>query len=89
MLLAWRVEHDPEAVKALKPLDEPVARRIMDYLDEAALLNDPCTRAELRQGPLTGSRRYLVGDYRIVCDFIDGGFIVIALDLGHRSRIYL
>ncbi|GAA5228700.1 type II toxin-antitoxin system RelE family toxin [Paeniglutamicibacter antarcticus] len=87
--MAWRVEYDPEAVKALKQMDKPVATRIMDYLDEMAASNDPRARAKPHQGPLRGLRRYRVGDDRIVCGVIDGDFTIIALDLGHRSKIYL
>lgn len=89
MPLAWRVKYDPEAIKALKRLDKPVARRIMDYLDEVAALDDPRVRAKPLQGPLTGLWRYRVGDFRIVCDVVDEEFIIVALDLGHRSKIYL
>lgn len=87
--MAWRVEYDPEAVKALKRLDKPISKKIMDYLDEVATLEDPRVRAKPLQGPLTGLWRYRVGDFRIVCDLIDGELTIVALDLGHRSKIYL
>lgn len=86
--MAWKVEYDLEAVKALKRLDKTVAKRIMDYLDDVATLDDPRVRAKPLQGPLKGLWRYRVGDFRIVCDVIDGDFTIIALDLGHRSTIY-
>lgn len=87
--MAWRVEYDPAAVKALKRLDKTVSKKIMDYLDEVAGLEDPRVRAKPLQGPLNGLWRYRVGDFRIVCDLIDGELTIVALDLGHRSKVYL
>lgn len=87
--MAWRVEYDPAAVKALKRLDKAVAKKIMDYLDDVATLEDPRVRAKPLQGPLVGLWRYRVGDYRIVCDLIERELVIVALDLGHRSKIYL
>ena len=32
--------------------------------------------------------RYRIGDYRILCDIQDGRLIVLALNIGHRSKVY-
>jgi mRNA interferase RelE/StbE len=87
--LAWKVEYDPDAVKALKRLDKTVARRIVDYLDEVAALEDPRSRAKALTGSFGGLWRYRVGDYRIICDVISEELVIVALDLGHRSKMYL
>lgn len=87
--MAWEVRYDQEAIKALKRLDKPVSQKIMNYLDEVAALDDPRVRAKPLRGPLTGLWRYRVGDYRVICDVIDGELTIVALDLGHRSKICL
>ncbi|KSU66144.1 addiction module toxin RelE [Arthrobacter sp. NIO-1057] len=87
--MAWEVRYDQEAIKALKRLDKPVSQKIMNHLDEVAALDDPRVRAKPLQGPLTGLWRYRVGDCRVICDVIDGELTIVALDLGHRSKICL
>ncbi|RAN73530.1 addiction module toxin RelE [Bacillus sp. SRB_336] len=86
--MAWKVEYDPDAVKALQRLDKAVARRIVEYLDDVAALEDPRSRAKALTGTLGGLWRYRVGDYRIICDVISEELVIVALDLGHRSKIY-
>lgn len=85
---SWRVEFDQDAIKSLKKLDKSVASNIIDYLDDIAALDDPRARGKGLTGHLAGLWRYRVGDYRIICDLHDEELIMVALDLGHRSKIY-
>lgn len=83
--MAWTIEYDRDAVKSLKKLDKSVAANIVDYLDDIAALDDPRSRGK----GLAGLWRYRVGDYRIICDLHDEELIIVALELRHRSKIYL
>lgn len=85
MSLAWTIEYDRVALRALKKLDRPVAAKIVTYLDDVAESADP--RA-LGKGLLAGLWRYRIGDYRVICDLRDNEMIIVALDLGHRSGVY-
>lgn len=84
----WKIEFDHDAIKSLKKLDKSVASGILDYLDGIAALDDPRVRGKGLTGHLAGLWRYRVGDYRIICDLHDEELIIVALDLGHRSKIY-
>lgn len=85
----WDVRLSPRASKALAKLDRPVAKRLRNGLMRLAELEDPTTTCKPLSGPLTGLWRYRVGDYRIICDIHRADLIIIAIDLGHRSTIYL
>jgi len=87
--VSWTIQFDRDAIKALKKLDKSVRVSISDYLDGIAELDDPRTRGKGLTGHLAGLWRYRVGDYRIICDVHDDELIIVALDLGHRSRIYV
>lgn len=86
--MAWTIEYDRDAVESLKKLDKSVAANIVDYLDNIAALDDPRARGKGLTGHLVGLWRYRVGDYRIICDVHDEELIIVALELGHRSKIY-
>lgn len=89
MNLAWTVEYDRDALSALKKLDKPVAAALVNYLDEVAVLEDPRSRGKALTGNLAGLWRYRVGDYKIICDVQDDELIIVAVDLGHQSKIYV
>ncbi|ALE93759.1 addiction module toxin RelE [Arthrobacter alpinus] len=86
--MAWAVEYDRDALKALKKLDKPVAAKIINYLDDVALLEDPRTQGKALTGNLAGLWRYRIGNYRVICDLIEDQLVIVAVDLGHRSDIY-
>jgi mRNA interferase RelE/StbE len=35
-----------------------------------------------------GQWRYRIGDYRLICEIKDEELIVLALEIGHRKKIY-
>lgn len=86
--MAWTIEYDRDAVKSLKKLDKSVVATIVDYLDNVAALDDPRARGKGLTGHLAGLWRYRAGDYRVICDLHDGELVIVALEIGHRSKIY-
>lgn len=78
----------PRALKALKKMDKGTARAIRDELREIEQLDNPRSRGKALTGNLKGLWRYRVGDYRVICDVLDGELVVLAIDIGHRSEIY-
>lgn len=80
------VEYDPKALKELKKLDEPIARRIARAVAELA--DDPRPHGTR---PLTGFPelwRLRVGDYRVVYTIRNTELLVLALRIAHRSTVY-
>jgi len=84
----WTLEFDRDATKALKKLDREVARRILSALYRLTELEDPTQPCKALTGSLAGRWRLRVGDHRVILDVQRDRLVLIALDLGHRSRIY-
>ncbi len=88
--LAWQIEFDPDAVKDLKQLDQPVQVRLLAFLrDRLSPLDDPRSLGEALSGARLGSYwKYRVGDWRIVCDIQDRHIVVRVLRIGNRREVY-
>ena len=71
--------------KQLKKLDVVISKRVLDYLEQIELLDNPRSRGKALTSNLSGLWRYRVGDYRILCRIRDDkliraeGFILIHL----------
>ncbi len=81
----YRIELRPAAVRALRKLDPPTARRVHGAI--ALLASDPRPPASR---PLKGrpGRRVRVGDYRIIYTVADDVLLVVVVTLGHRREVY-
>jgi mRNA interferase RelE/StbE len=87
--LAWTIEYSDTAKDQLRKLDKPIARRIVDYMDERiAELENPRSSGKALTGPLGGLWRYRVGDYRVICEVRDGALCILVLELGNRREVY-
>jgi mRNA interferase RelE/StbE len=87
--LAWAIEYAASATAQLRKLDKPVARRILDFMDERiAPLQDPRSTGKALTGPLGGFWRYPVGDCRVICDIQDGALVVLVVQVGNRREVY-
>ena len=84
--MAWTVQLAAAAEKTLLKLDPPVARRIVKKLDDIAS-GDPRRLGEPLQGD-ERAWRYRVGDWRVICDLVDGSRIINVVRIGHRSDVY-
>ena len=83
-----RIEYTETARKQLKKLDKTMQKRILDYMDEVALLENPRSRGKALVENMRGLWRYRVGDYRVICDIQDARIIISVLKIGHRKNIY-
>ena len=86
--MAWRAELSPRALKQLRKLDKPTARRIIEYLRETASGEDPRSRGRGLTGNLAGLWRYRVGNYRIIACIEDDELLILAINIDHWARIY-
>lgn len=87
--MTWKIEYAPRAAKAMRRLDKPVARRIFDSVERLATLDDPTGSCKALTGPMAGLWRLRVGDYRVILDIRRGDVVIVALDFGHRSTVYV
>ncbi len=87
--MAWTIEYLETARRELKRLDKQTAKRIVDYMDtRIATADDPRRYGAALTGALSGSWRYRVGDYRVVCKIRDNVVCVLVLEIGHRREVY-
>ena len=87
--MAWTIDYADTAIKQLRKLDKPTARRILDYMDQRiARLENPRSTGKALTGPLGDLWRYRVGDYRVICDIQDDTFHVLVVQIGNRRDVY-
>lgn len=81
----YRIELRPAAVRALRKLDAPVARRLQAAI--ALLAEDPRPPASR---PLRGrpAWRVRVGDYRVIYTIEDDVLLIVVVTLGQRRDVY-
>ncbi len=87
--MVWKIDYSDTAKGQLRKLDKPVAKRILDYMDQRiAELENPRSTGKALTGAFGGLWRYRVGDCRVVCEIRDGELRVLVVLLGHRRDIY-
>lgn len=88
--MAWIVKIDDKALKELKRLDKPVAKRITTFLRErVATLEDPRSIGEALTGSQLGEFwKYRVGDYRLISSIEDNELRILVVKIGNRREIY-
>ena len=74
--------------KQLKKLDAAISKRVLDYLEQVELLDNPRSRGKALTSNLAGLWRYRVSDYRILCRIRDDELIIIVIEIAHRSTVY-
>lgn len=87
--MAWTISYTQSALRQLKKLDRPVARRLFDFMDtRVAGGADPRATGRALTGPVLGTFwRYRVGDDRIIRDLRDETLVVLVLELGNRKDV--
>ena len=83
-----RIEYTETARNQLKKLDKAMQKRILDYMDEVALLENPRSKGKALVENMRGLWRYRVGNYRVICEIQDSRIIISLLKIGHRKNIY-
>ena len=72
--------------KAIRRLDKPAARRLLDAI--AALAIDPRPSGSIQLKGGDGELRIRAGDYRVIYDVQDDELVVLVLRVGHRREVY-
>ena len=74
--------------KQLKKLDAAISKRVLEYLEQVELLDNPRSRGKALTSNLAGLWRYRVSDYRILCRIRDDELIITVIEIAHRSTVY-
>lgn len=84
----WQIKYTLRAQKTLSKLDHVTRERIEKYIIELCKMPDPKTKGKGLTGARAGQWRYRVGDYRVICEIQEKIFIVLILEISHRSNVY-
>ena len=82
--MSYTVQWTKTSLKQLEKLDNKIAKRIVDKVDE--ITEDPFRFVKKLQG--FDLYRLRVGDYRIITSIENNKMIISVLQVGHRSVIY-
>ena len=88
--MKYDVEYSKTAVNTIKKMDSSTSKLIRTWI-EKNLINteNPRIKGKALTGDLKGLWHYRVGDYRILAEIQDNKIVILILDIGHRSKIYL
>ena len=88
--MKYDVEYSKTAMNTIKKMDSSTSNLIRTWI-EKNLMNteNPRIKGKVLTGDLKGLWRYRVGDYRILAEIQDTKIVILILDIGHRSKIYL
>jgi mRNA interferase RelE/StbE len=75
--------------RMFKKLSKNVQLQIADYMEMIESLENPRSFGKELKGNRKGQWRYRTGDYRIICEIKDDKLVILALEVGNRSDIYL
>jgi mRNA interferase RelE/StbE len=88
--VTYTLEFTKKAWKQFVALDKYAREKLRDYLSERVDGSaNPRAVGEPLSGNLSGYWRYRVGDYRVICEIRDDIFVVLAIKIGHRGKIYM
>ncbi|MGR6092129.1 type II toxin-antitoxin system RelE family toxin [Brevibacterium sp. CSND-B09] len=84
--MSYSINYVPSAAKALRKLDRPIARRLIESIK--GLSDDPRPPGCIQLKGGSGEFRIRVGDYRVIYEVIEDELVVLVLHLGHRREVY-
>ncbi len=85
----YQVYYTDQAVKQLKKLNPYTTKLIYAWIDKnLQSCTDPRAYGKSLTANRSGTWRYRIGDYRLICMIDDDKLIVLALAVGHRRDIY-
>ncbi len=86
--MAWKIELDASAEKALGKVGATAARRIAKGLREIAALDDPTVRGKPMVGNYFGYYRFRFGDHRAIARIVEDRLVIVVVAIGHRREVY-
>jgi addiction module toxin, relE/stbE family len=86
----YRVLLSKYAAKKLKKMDKNTSKRIYDFLKKIDNSKNPRIKGEALSHNLKGYWKYKpLKDYRVIVEIQDDKLIVLAIEIEHRSKVYL
>ena len=86
----YRVETTARFDKEFKKLDRYTQKMIANWIEKNLEETDnPYKQGKGLMVNRSGSWRYRIGDYRLICEINDNKLIILALTVGHRREVYI
>ena len=82
--MKYRVLLSKYAAKKLQKMDKNTSKKIYDFLKKINNSENPRIKGEALSHNLKGLK-----DYRIIVEIQDDKLIVLAIEIEHRSKVYL
>lgn len=87
--MSWALAYSERARRQLRKMDPGQRAIVLSWMDKNI---DGCDDPRAHGKGLTANRsgqwRYRIGDYRVLCDIVDEKLTVLAIEIGHRSKLY-
>ena len=88
--MKYDVEYSKTAMNTIKKMDSSASKLIRTWIEKNLMSTEnPRIKGKALTGDLKGLWHYRVGDYRILADIQGDKIVILILDIGHRSKIYL
>ena len=85
----YTIKFEKSFLKVLKKLDKQTLLMITSYIDNNLKdTENPRKKGKALTGNLQGLWRYRIMDYRLIVDIQDDVLVIVAIDFGHRNKIY-
>ena len=87
--MGFRVEISENLNNRIKKLDKPTRQMLHSYIkNNLTEIKDPRKKGKALTGNTKGLWRYRILDYRLIVDIQDDILVIVAIDFGHRNKIY-
>ncbi len=87
--MKYQVVYSKRSIKEFKKLDRSVAIFIKSWIDDNLVgCEDPRIHGKALKGNLAAFWRYLIGEYRLICNINDNECIILAVAVGLRKEVY-
>ena len=85
----YRIRTTDSFDKSFRKLDRSVQVMVKRWIDKhLSGTIDPRQQGKGLSSNFRGLWRYRIGDYRLLVEIEDEELVIIAIDIGHRSKIY-
>ena len=87
--MSYSIETTPRFDKEFKKLDKYTQKLIKAWINKNLVGTDnPRAHGKGLTSNRSGQWRYRIGDYRLICQIQDNELVILALTVGHRSKVY-
>lgn len=87
--MGYDVIYSKRANRDIKKLDPQTSRFIKGWIEKKLIgCMDPRALGKGLTSNRSGQWRYRIGDYRLICEINDTELVILALTVGHRSKVY-